>query len=81
MGHIQSAWCAGQAEVVTAAHNRCARLILRQITQETKDRDGLRLLTAEGKRTMDNYWLRGKLEAEAQYRDLRQGIQWSLPVG
>ena len=30
---------------------------------------------------MDNYWLRGKLEAEAQYRDLRQGIQWSLPEG
>lgn len=31
--------------------------------------------------TMDNYWLKGKFEAEAQYRDLCQGIEWSLPEG
>ena len=43
-----------------------------------------RLIIIEFKRrsdTMDNYWLEGKLEAEAQYRDLYQGIQWSLPEG
>ena len=31
MGHIQSAYCEGQAEVVTAAHNRCNRFIQREI--------------------------------------------------
>ena len=31
MGHIQSAFCAGQTEVVTAAHNRCNRLIQAEI--------------------------------------------------
>ena len=67
VGHIQSAWCAGQAEVVTAAHNRCARLILRRIMQETKDRDGLRLLTADGERTMERLW---------QHEDLQRLCSW-----
>ena len=71
VGHVQSAWCAGQAEVVTAAHNRCARLVLRRISQEAKGRDGLHLLTAEGERTMKNLW---------QLEDLTRLCSWASVV-
>ena len=31
VGHIQSAYCEGQKEVVTAAHNRCNRFLQREV--------------------------------------------------
>jgi hypothetical protein len=89
VGHIQSAWCAGQSEVVTAAHNRCARLILREIAQEAKGKDGLRLLTAEGERAMKNLWQQDELKNLCSWatvldrtrnaRDLRLGAE-HMPV-
>ena len=89
VGHIQSAWCAGQSEVVTAAHNRCARLILRGIAQEAKGKDELRLLTAEGERAMKNLWQHEELKNLCSWatvldrtrnaRDLRLGAE-HMPV-
>jgi len=52
IGHIQSAGCLGQSEVVTAAHNRCIRDLLRDIQTHTKKSSGLIMLTLESEQTI-----------------------------
>ena len=37
VGHIQSAYCEGQKEVVTAAHNRCNRFLQREVQRLVKE--------------------------------------------
>ena len=83
--------CVRQSEGVSSSAAECDLCWEASLSQQRFDGVLLdsrgktkRLIIVEFKRrsdTMDNYWLRGKLEAEAQYRDLRQGIQMSLPEG
>jgi hypothetical protein len=49
IGHIQSAGCLGQKEVVTAAHNACIRELLQEIDVHGKADRHMKLLTLEGK--------------------------------
>ena len=53
MGHIQSAFCAGQTEVVTAAHNRCNRLIQAEIRRLVKE---LEVVTVDQEMSMQKIW-------------------------
>jgi hypothetical protein len=47
IGHIQSAGCLGQKEVVTAAHNACIRELLQAIDMHGKTDRHMKLLTIE----------------------------------
>ena len=47
IGHIQSAGCLGQKEVVTAAHNACIRELLQEVNVHGKADRHMRLLTIE----------------------------------
>ena len=47
IGHIQSAGCLGQKEVVTAAHNACIRELLQEIDAHGKADGHMKLLTVE----------------------------------
>ncbi len=47
IGHIQSAGCLGQKEVVTAAHNACIRELLQAIHMHLKTERHMKLLTIE----------------------------------
>ena len=47
IGHIQSAGCLGQKEVVTAAHNVCIRELLQAIDMHGKMDRHMKLLTVE----------------------------------
>ena len=47
IGHIQSAGCLGQKEVVIAAHNECIRELLQDIDGHRKADRHIKLLTIE----------------------------------
>jgi hypothetical protein len=47
IGHIQSAGCLGQKEVVTNAHNACIRELLQEVNVHGKADRHMRLLTIE----------------------------------
>jgi len=47
IGHIQSAGCLGQNEVVTAAHNACIQELLQEVHVDGKADRHIRLLTIE----------------------------------
>ena len=53
MGHIQCAYCAGQIEVVTAAYNRCNRLIQAEIRRLVKE---IELVTTDQELSMQKIW-------------------------
>ena len=54
IGHIQSAGCLGQKEVVTAAHNACIRELLQEVNVQA-DRH-MRLLTIETESRLSTLW-------------------------
>ena len=57
IGHIQSAGCLGQKEVVTAAHNACIRELLQEIEVHGKaDRHMKKLLTLEKESSLGSLW-------------------------
>jgi hypothetical protein len=47
IGHVQSAGCFGQKEVVTAAHNTCIRELLQEVNVHGKADRRMKLLTIE----------------------------------
>ena len=47
IGHIQSAGCLGQSEVVTTAHNECIRGLIGDLQMHRKKRSNLTFLTME----------------------------------
>jgi hypothetical protein len=47
IGHIQSAGCLGQKEVVTAAHKTCIRELLQEVNVHGKADRHMRLFTSE----------------------------------
>ena len=53
LGHIQSAYCKGQAEVVTAAHNRCNEFIQREIQHLVEE---VEVITVEHESSMQMIW-------------------------
>jgi hypothetical protein len=56
IGHIQSAGCLGQKEVVTAAHNACIRELLQEIDAHGKADRHMKLLTVETERRLGTLW-------------------------
>jgi hypothetical protein len=56
IGHIQSAGCLGQKEVVTAAHNACIRELLQEIDVHGKADRHMKLLTLERERSLGSLW-------------------------
>ena len=56
IGHIQSAGCLGQKEVVTAAHNACIRELLQEIDAHGKADRHMKLLTVETDSRLGTLW-------------------------
>jgi hypothetical protein len=56
IGHIQSAGCLGQKEVVTAAHNACIRELLQEVIVHGKADRHMRLLTIETESRLGTLW-------------------------
>ena len=56
IGHIQSAGCLGQKEVVTAAHNACIRELLREVDVHGKADRHMKLLTVETESRLGTLW-------------------------
>ena len=56
IGHIQSAGCLGQKEVVTAAHNECIRELLQEVNVHGKADRQMKLLTIETESRLGTLW-------------------------
>jgi hypothetical protein len=56
IGHIQSAGCLGQKEVVTVAHNACIRELLQEINVHGKADRHMKLLTLERESSLGSLW-------------------------
>jgi hypothetical protein len=56
IGHIQSAGCLGQTEVVTAAHNACIRELLQEVNVHGKADRHMKLLTIETESRLGTLW-------------------------
>ena len=56
IGHIQSAGCLGQKEVVTAAHNACIRELPQEVNVHGKADRHMRLLTNETESRLGTLW-------------------------
>jgi hypothetical protein len=56
IGHIQSAGCLGQKEVVTAAHNACIRELLLEVHVHGKADRHMKLLTIETESRLSTLW-------------------------
>ena len=51
-----SAYCLGQEEVVTRAHNRCSRFIQKELERNFSDDGNIRVLTADQEQAMRSLW-------------------------
>ena len=83
IGHIQSAGCLGQSEVVTAAHNRCIRDLLRDIQTHTKKSSGLIMLTLESEQTIGKLWEQEECEEICPKQELWEAAketEMSIPL-
>ncbi len=56
IGHVQSAGCLGQKEVVTAAHNACIRELLQEVNVHGKANRRMKLLTIETESRLGTLW-------------------------
>jgi hypothetical protein len=56
IGHIQSAGCLGQKEMVTAAHNACIRELLQEVNVHGKADRHMKLLTIETESRWSTLW-------------------------
>ena len=56
IGHIQSAGCLGQSDVVTAAHNKYIRDLLGDIQMHQRKGSKLVMVTTESERTIGKLW-------------------------
>jgi len=56
IGHIQSAGCLGQKEVVTAAHNACIWELLQEVDMHGKVDRHMKLLTIETESRLGTLW-------------------------
>ncbi len=56
IGHIQSAGCLGQKEVVTAAHNACIRELLHEVDVHGKADRHMKLLMVETESRLGTLW-------------------------
>jgi hypothetical protein len=56
IGHIQSAGCLGQKEVVIAAHNACIRELLQEVDGHGKADRHMKLLTTETESSLGTLW-------------------------
>ena len=56
IGHIQSAGCLGQKEVVIAAHNACIRELLQDVDGHGKADRHMKLLTTETESSLGTLW-------------------------
>ena len=77
MGHIQSAYCKGQAEVVTAAHNRCNRLIQREIQRLVEE---VEVITVEHESSMQTIWEHEMIKDICSWKELAEAA-WAAHEG
>ena len=72
VGHIQSARCRGQREVVIAAHNRCVRAILKEVQKGGKQSTEVQVITEDGECSMTTLWQRQELLEICAWEQVKQ---------
>jgi len=72
VGHIQSAYCEGQKEVVTAAHNRCNRFLQREVQRLVEE---VEVLKEEHEESMKGLWEREELREVCLWSELAE-VAW-----
>ena len=78
IGHIQSAGCLGQKEVVTAAHNACIRELLQEIDGHGKADRHMKLLTIETEsRFRGRTRMRGRQYRKSSIKNDSGGEDWT----
>jgi hypothetical protein len=85
IGHIQSAECLGQKEVVTAAHNACIRELLQEVNAHGKAERHMKLLTIETESRLGTLWdqeargeqrMRGRQSRKSSIKKDSGGEDW-----
>ena len=72
VGHIQSARCLGQREVVIAAHNRCVRTIIKEVQKGSHRSTELQVITEDGECSMTTLWQREELLEICEWEQVKQ---------
>ena len=72
VGHIQSARCLGQREVVIAAHNRCVRTIIKEVQKGGHRSTELQVITEDGECSMTTLWQRLELLEICEWEQVKQ---------
>ena len=75
IGHIQSAGCLGQKEVVTAAHNACIRALLQEVNAHGKADRHMKLLTIE-KRMRSRQYRKSRIKNDSGGEDWTE-LDWT----
>ena len=83
VGHVQSAYCIGQEEVVTRAHNRCSLLLQKELEKCAGSNGSVRVVTADQEHTMHKLWEDEQLEEICSWERLVQATYraWSARQG
>jgi hypothetical protein len=61
LGHLQSAYCKGQAKAVTKAHHNCFRELQHDVASNAGGKDEWSFVTLEQEETLRTSWLRHHL--------------------
>jgi hypothetical protein len=75
IGHIQSAGCLGQKEVVTAAHNACIRELLQEVSVHGKADRHMKLLTIETESRLGTLWDQEESNQFCSKEELREAAR------
>jgi ribonuclease HI len=84
IGHIQSAGCLGQSEVVTTAHNECIRGLIGDLQMHRKKRSNLTFLTMESEHTINTLWEQDGCSEICSKEELWEAVkevEMSIPLG
>ena len=84
IGHIQSAGCLGQSEVVTTAHNECIRGLIGDLQMHRKKRSNLTFLTMESEHTINTLWEQdgcSEICSKEELWEAAKEVEMSIPLG
>jgi hypothetical protein len=76
IGHIQSAGCLGQKEVVTAAHNECIRELLQEVNVHGKADRHMKLLSRRRQRMRSRQYRKSSIKNDSGGEDWTE-LDWT----
>ena len=75
LGHLQNAYCKGQAKVVTKAHHNCFRELQHDLASNAGSKDEWSFVTLEQEDAFRTSWLRHDLNDICIMEELAEGIK------